>query len=119
MVPGSARSWLVGNAVNNGASMKMRTTKTESYMENPRKRKTVATAAGGDGLQVFDHPQQQAYALNTTSALVLQHCDSRTTPEPLVELLRQKLNASGTQEEQLTEMTLDERGKANLIRDCT
>ena len=37
-------------------------------MENPRKRTTVATAAGGDGLHVFDHQQQQAYALNTTSA---------------------------------------------------
>ena len=115
MVPGSARSWLVGNAVNNGASMKMRTTKTESYMENPRKRKTVATAAGGDGLQVFDHQQQQAYALNTTSALVLQHCDGRTTPEQLVELLRQNFNVSGTQAEQLTWLALDELGKANLL----
>jgi hypothetical protein len=31
----------------------------ESYMENPRKRTTVATAAGGDGLHLFDHQQQQ------------------------------------------------------------
>ena len=84
-------------------------------MENPRKRKTVATAAGGDGLQVFDHQQQQAYALNTTSALVLQHCDGRTTPEQLVELLRQNFNVSGTQAEQLTWLALDELGKANLL----
>ena len=37
-------------------------------MENPRKRTTVATAAGGDGLHLFDHQQQQMYDLNTTSA---------------------------------------------------
>jgi len=29
-------------------------------MENPRKRTTVATAAGGDGLHLFDHQQQQS-----------------------------------------------------------
>src|SRR6266404_4170308 len=100
---------------NNRASTKMKTTKTESYMENPRKRTTVATAAGGDGLHVFDHQQQQAYALNTTSALVLQHCDGRTTPEQLMELLRQSFNVSAAQAEQLTWQALDELGKANLL----
>jgi Coenzyme PQQ synthesis protein D (PqqD) len=60
----------------------------ESYMENPRKRTTVATAASGDGLHLFDHQQQQTYALNTTSALVWQHCDGQTRPEQLMELLR-------------------------------
>ena len=63
-------------------------------MENPRKRTTVATTASKDGLDLFDHQQQQAYALNTTSALVWQHCDGRTTPEQLVELLRQNFNVS-------------------------
>ena len=84
-------------------------------MENPRKRTTVATAAGGDELQVFDHQQQQAYALNTTSALVLQHCDGRTTPEQLMELLRQNFNVSAAKAEQLTWLALDELGKANLL----
>ncbi len=28
-------------------------------MENPRKRTTITTATGGDGLHVFDHQQQQ------------------------------------------------------------
>src|SRR4029077_7210699 len=84
-------------------------------MENPRKRTTVATAAGGDGLHVFDHQQQQAYALNTTSALVWQHCDGQTTPEQLMELLRQNCNVSGAQAEQLTWLALDELGKANLL----
>src|SRR6266478_9216765 len=83
-------------------------------MENPRKRTTVATAAGGGELRVFDC-QQQAYALNTTSALVWQHCDGQTTPEQLMELLRQNLNVSGTQAEQLTWLALDELGKANLL----
>ena len=84
-------------------------------MENPRKRTTVATAAGGDGLHVFDHQQQQAYALNTTSALVWQHCDGQTTPEQLIELLRQNFNVSRVQAEQLTWLALDELGKANLL----
>src|SRR5437762_8596440 len=84
-------------------------------MENPLKRTTVASAAGGDGLHVFDHQQQQAYALNTTSALVWQHCDGQTTPEQLTELLRQKFNVPRTEAEQLTWLALDELGKANLL----
>jgi Coenzyme PQQ synthesis protein D (PqqD) len=84
-------------------------------MENPRKRTTVTTAAGGDGLHVFDHQQQQTYALNTTSALVWQHCDGQTTPEQLMELLRQNCNVSRAQAEQLTWLALDELGKANLL----
>ena len=84
-------------------------------MENPRKRTTLATAAGGDGLHVFENHQQQAYALNTTSALVLQHCDGQTTPEQLAELLRQNSNVSHAQAEQLTWLALDELGKANLL----
>ena len=84
-------------------------------MENPRKRTTVATAAGGDGLQVFDHQQQQTYALNTTSALVWQHCDGQTTPEQLMELLRRNFNVSCAEAEQLTWLALDELAKANLL----
>src|SRR5204863_2582353 len=84
-------------------------------MENPRKKTTVAMAANGDGLQVFDHQQQQSYALNTTSALVVQHCDGQTTPEQLTELVRQKFNVSRVQAEQMTWLALDELGKANLL----
>src|SRR5438046_7712656 len=84
-------------------------------MEKPLKRTTVASAAGGDGLHVFDHQQQQAYALNTTSALVWQHCDGQTTPEQLTELLRQNFNVSRAQAEQMTWLALDELGKANLL----
>ena len=93
----------------------MKTTKKDSYMENPRKRTTVATTASKDGLDLFDHQQQQAFALNTTSALVWQHCDGRTTPEQLVELLRQNFNVSCAEAEQLTWLALDELGKANLL----
>ena len=84
-------------------------------MKNPRKRTTVTMAAGDGELQVFDHQQQQAYALNTTSALVLQHCDGQTTPEQLMELLRQDSDVSHAQAEQLTWLALDELGKANLL----
>src|SRR4029077_7427672 len=76
---------------------------------------TLATAAGGDGLHVFENHQQQAYALITTAALVLQHCDGQTTPEQLAELLRQNFDVSHAQAEQLTWLTLDELGKANLL----
>jgi hypothetical protein len=93
----------------------MKTTKKESYMENPRKRTTVATTASGDGLDLFDHQKQQAYALNTTSALVWQHCDGQTTPDQLMELLRQNFNVSCAEAEQLTWLALDELGKANLL----
>ena len=84
-------------------------------MENPRKRTTIATAAGGDELHVFDHQQQQTYALNTTSALVLKHCDGRTTPEQLTDLLRQKFNVSRAEAEQMTWLALDALAKANLL----
>ena len=84
-------------------------------MKNPRKRTTVTMAAGDGELQVFDHQQQQAYALNTTSARVLQHCDGQTTPEQLMELVRQNCNVSATQVEQLTWLALGELGKANLL----
>jgi hypothetical protein len=93
----------------------MKTTKKESYMENPRKRTTVATTASGDGLDLLDHQKQQAYALNTTSALVWQHCDGQTTPDQLMELLRQNFNVSCAEAEQLTWLALDELGKANLL----
>ena len=84
-------------------------------MENLRKRTTVAMAAEGDGLHVFNHQQQQTFALNTTSALVWQHCDGHTTPEQLTELVRQNCNVSCAQAEQLTWLALDELGKANLL----
>lgn len=84
-------------------------------MENPRKRTTVATAVGVDGLHVFDHQEQQAYTLNMTSALVWQDCDGQTKPEQLMEVLRQNFNVSRVQAEQLTWLALDELGKANLL----
>jgi len=84
-------------------------------MRNPRKRTTVATTASSDRLDLFDHQQQQAYALNSTSALIWQHCDGQTTPEQLTELLRQNLNVSCAEADQLTWLALDELGKANLL----
>jgi Coenzyme PQQ synthesis protein D (PqqD) len=108
-------NWLAASAVNNRASTEIKTIKTESYMKNPRKKTTITTATGGGELDVFDHEHQQAYALNTTSALVLQHCDGRTTPEQLMELVRQNSNVSHAHAEQLTWLALDELGKANLL----
>jgi hypothetical protein len=46
---------------------------------------------------------------------VYQHCDGQTTPEQLMELLRQNFNVSRVQAEQLTWLALDELAKANLL----
>ncbi len=46
---------------------------------------------------------------------MLEHCDGQTTPEQLVELLRQNSNVSHAQAEQLTWLALDELDKANLL----
>jgi len=46
---------------------------------------------------------------------VLQHCDGQTRPSKLKELLRQNFNVSHAQAEELTWLTLDELGKANLL----
>ena len=84
-------------------------------MTNPRRNPTVSTAAVGDGLGVFDSHQKQSYVLNATSALVYQHCDGQTTPRQLAELLRQKLNVSASQAEQLLRLALDELQTAGLL----
>jgi hypothetical protein len=46
---------------------------------------------------------------------VYQHCDGQTTPEQLMDLLRQNFNVSRAQAEQLTWLALDELAKANLL----
>ena len=84
-------------------------------MTNPRRNPAVSTAAVGDGLGVFDSHQKQSYVLNATSALVYQHCDGQTTPRQLAELLRQKLNVSASQAEQLLRLALDELQTAGLL----
>src|SRR5258708_7380110 len=115
MVPSSKGNWMELMHLNNSASTKNENNQTERYMENPRKRTTVATTTSSAGLDLFDLQQQQAYALNTTSALVWQHCDGQTTPEQLMELLRKNFNVSCAEAEQLTWLALDELGKANLL----
>jgi hypothetical protein len=46
---------------------------------------------------------------------VWQNCNGQTTPEQLMELLRQNFNVSRAQAEQLTWLALDELSKANLL----
>lgn len=84
-------------------------------MENPRRSSTVSTAPVGDGLGVFDREQKQSYVLNPTSALVYQNCDGQTTPRQLAELLRQKLNVSPGQAEELLRFALSELQTAGLL----
>jgi hypothetical protein len=85
-------------------------------MEYPLKSRAVAAEAVGDGLSVFDHEQNQSYALNATSALVFQHCDGRTSPQQLTELLRHKLNVPPAEAEQLTRLALNELQEAGLLQ---
>jgi hypothetical protein len=70
-------------------------------MENPRKRATVATEAIEHGVRVFDSAQNKTNLLNATSALVWQHCDGKTSPRQLTDLLVRKFNMTGGQTEQL------------------
>src|SRR5262249_6045267 len=75
----------------------------------------VNTEPVGDGLGIFDRQRQQSYILNATSALVWQHCDGHTTPQQLMELLRQQFHVPLAQAEQLIWLALDELAKANLL----
>lgn len=85
-------------------------------MTNPRRRSSVISEVVGDGLAVFEPQQQQPYVLNATAALVFQHCDGQTTPQRLVELLRQKFNLSPRQAEQLLWLALKELDEAQLLQ---
>lgn len=84
-------------------------------MKYPRRITTLSTEAVGDGLAVLDGGRKQSYVLNATSALVFQHCDGRTSPEQLAELLRQKFNLPQGEAEQLTRLALEEMRTANLL----
>lgn len=85
-------------------------------MTNPRRRSSVISEVVGDGLAIFEPQQQQPYVLNATAALVFQHCDGQTTPQRLVELLRQKFNLSPRQAEQLLWLALKELDEAQLLQ---
>jgi len=70
----------------------------------------------GDGLSVFDREQNQSYVLNSTAALVFQHCDGQTTPQQLSELLRRKLNVRPAEADQLMRLALDELQTTGLLQ---
>jgi len=81
----------------------------------PQKITTVATEAVGDGMGVFDRERAQSFVLNATSALVFQHCDGKTSPQQLTELLRRKLNLPLAEADQVTRLALDELETAGLL----
>ncbi len=85
-------------------------------MTNPQRNTRVTTEAVGDGLGVFDPAINKSYMLNATSALVFQHADGQTSPQQLMERLRQKFNVPADQAEQLLWLSLDELQKANLLQ---
>jgi hypothetical protein len=84
-------------------------------MENPQRRPNVQAEPIGDGMGIFDPQQGQSYVLNTTTALVWQHCDGQTTTQQLAEFIKQKFNLTSEQADQLMQMALDELEEANLL----
>jgi len=83
----------------------------------PQKISTVATEVVGDGLGVFDRERAQSFVLNSTSALVFQHCDGETSPQQLTELLRRKLNVPQAEADQLMRLALDELQASGLLQE--
>ena len=83
-------------------------------MEYPQRVSGLSTEALGDGLAVL--AGRQKYVLNATSALVLQHCDGRTSPEQMAALLRQKFNLLPAEAEHLTRLALEELETSNLLQ---
>jgi len=83
-------------------------------MEYPQRISSLFTEAVGDGLAVLVGSQK--YVLNATSALVLERCDGRTSPEQLAEILRQKFNLLPAEAEHLTELALEELETAHLLQ---
>lgn len=85
-------------------------------MDYPQRITTVATEAVGDGLGVFDSERAQSFVLNSTSALVFQHCDGKTSPQQLTELLRREFNLPPTEADQVMRLALDELEEAGLLQ---
>jgi hypothetical protein len=84
-------------------------------MDFPQRIAALSSEEVGDGLAVLDAEQKQSFVLNATSALVFRHCDGRTSPEQLAELLRQKFNLPRAEAERLTRLALEELGTAGLL----
>jgi hypothetical protein len=76
----------------------------------------VSTTPVGDGLAVFDSVQEQSFVLNATSALVFQHCDGRTSPQQMTEIVRQRFNVPAVEAQKLVELALDELQAAHLLQ---
>lgn len=85
-------------------------------MKHPQKVTTVRTEAVGEGLGLYDQAQEKSYVLNSTSALVWQHCDGQTSPQQLAKLVQQKFNVSSAQADRLTSLALAELNKAKLLQ---
>lgn len=84
-------------------------------MDFPQRIAALSTEAVGDGLAVLDTGRKQSYVLNATSALVFQHCDGKTSPEQLAEILRRKFNLLPTEAERLTQLALEELQTTGLL----
>jgi hypothetical protein len=66
-----------------------------------------------DELVVYDLKRNQVHSLNSTAALVWQHCDGRTTYADVITLLQRKLDVPP--EEELLRYTLERLQKAHLL----
>jgi hypothetical protein len=62
---------------------------------------------------VYDTTRHDAHCLNRVSSLVWQHCDGRTSPAEMVELLRTELGLAA--DESTVGLVLEQLAEANLL----
>ena len=68
-----------------------------------------------DELMVYDLKRHKAHCLNTTAAIVWNHCNGRTTVAEMAALLEQEVGSPV--DEEVVLYALDKLNKANLLED--
>lgn len=84
-------------------------------MQYPKRLANVHVEMLGDELCLYDWTGKKMHALNPVAALVWQQCDGQSTPAEIAARLQDKFEA--TQAEELTQFTLNQLRKAQLLEE--
>ena len=68
-----------------------------------------------DELMLYDLKRHKAHCLNTTAALIWNHCNGQTTVSEMAALLEQEVGSPV--DEEVVLYALDKLGKANLLEE--
>lgn len=88
--------------------------KNEQVLPRMRKNGLVIQALA-DEVLVYDRDRNRAHCLNQTAATVWEHCDGKTTPAEMAELMAMGLDAPVA--EQIVWLGLDQLRKATLLEE--